>query len=39
MNEANIPGTYALLGGTVAWKTAGLPMESSANPPTSPANH
>jgi rhodanese-related sulfurtransferase len=32
MNQKNIPQTYALLGGTVAWKTAGLPMDKAANP-------
>ncbi|CAN5398607.1 hypothetical protein BH10ACI3_BH10ACI3_23790 [soil metagenome] len=29
MNQKDIPGTYALLGGTNAWKTAGYPMEKS----------
>lgn len=27
MNQKNIPGTYALKGGTQAWKSAGYPME------------
>jgi len=38
MNENNVPGTYALLGGNVAWKNAGYPMEKSANPTSPPAN-
>jgi 3-mercaptopyruvate sulfurtransferase SseA len=29
LNQHGIPGTFALLGGTVAWKNAGYPMESS----------
>lgn len=29
MNQKNIPGTYALKGGTNAWKTAGYPMEGT----------
>jgi rhodanese-related sulfurtransferase len=38
MNENGIPATYALLGGTDAWKNAGMPMEKSANPTAPPAN-
>jgi 3-mercaptopyruvate sulfurtransferase SseA len=33
MNQKEIPGTYALLGGTAAWKNAGYPMESSQSTP------
>jgi 3-mercaptopyruvate sulfurtransferase SseA len=29
INQHGFPGTYALLGGTAAWKNAGYPMESS----------
>jgi rhodanese-related sulfurtransferase len=32
MNQKDIPQTYALLGGTMAWKAAGLPLEKPANP-------
>jgi hypothetical protein len=32
MNQKEIPATYALLGGTAAWKNAGYPMESSEDP-------
>jgi len=38
MNEANIAGTYALLGGAVAWKNAGMPIEKSANSATPATN-
>jgi len=31
MNENNVPATYALLGGNIAWKNAGYPMEKSSN--------
>jgi hypothetical protein len=31
MNQKNIPGTYALLGGPAAWKAAGFPFENSEN--------
>lgn len=29
LNQKGIPGTYAMVGGTNAWKTAGYPMEKS----------
>jgi rhodanese-related sulfurtransferase len=29
LNQKGIPNTFALLGGTQAWKTAGYPMEKS----------
>ena len=29
MNQKGVPGTYALVGGTNAWKNAGYPMEKS----------
>jgi len=32
MNQKDIPQTYALLGGNMAWKAAGFPMEKAANP-------
>jgi hypothetical protein len=32
MNQNNIAGTYALLGGNIAWKNAGYPMKNGANP-------
>jgi len=35
MNQKEIANTYALVGGTAAWKNAGYPMESSTA--TSPA--
>jgi len=38
MNENDIQATYALLGVTVAWKNAGMPMEKSANPSTPATN-
>ena len=28
MNEKGVPGTYALLGGPTAWKSAGFPVET-----------
>ncbi len=36
MNQKNISNTYALKGGTPAWKAAGYPMEGS-NGPADPA--
>jgi hypothetical protein len=38
MNQKNIPGTYALLGGNLAWKTAGFPMEGDAADSPKPVN-
>jgi hypothetical protein len=38
MNQANIPGTYAVLGGTVGLKNGGFPVEKLANAPAPPAN-
>ncbi len=29
MNQKGVPGTYAMVGGTAAWKSAGYPMENS----------
>lgn len=29
MNQKGVPGTYAMVGGTNAWKVAGYPMEKS----------
>ncbi|MBK8466232.1 MAG: hypothetical protein IPL32_10415 [Chloracidobacterium sp.] len=33
MNQKEISNTYALVGGTAAWKNAGYPMESSTTTP------
>jgi 3-mercaptopyruvate sulfurtransferase SseA len=32
LNQHGFPATYALLGGTAAWKNAGYPMESTTSP-------
>jgi len=33
MNQKEIANTYALVGGTAAWKNAGYPMESNTTTP------
>jgi len=38
MNQKGIPGTYAVLGGTVGLKNGGFLVEKSANAPAPPAN-
>ena len=37
MNQKGVPNVYALVGGTLAWKNAGYPMEGSAGTTTSTA--
>ena len=34
MNQKGVPDVYAMVGGTVAWKNAGFPMENSNGPVT-----